>query len=666
MNQSVSIDLWDTILRRRCQPDEVKLFTARHIYLRYFHLLQTQYRSPAALLRERIRQERAIGAQRRLSGDDDEYGIAEVLQSLLDHVLKPGTGLPENALHDILEAEQRHEYAVSYEDKGIRRFLDKHTACRRYIVSDFYMGQEFCSSLLAEKSPWLAPDGFYVSCDHGINKRSGRLLKKMLSTEKLRADHHAHIGDSRKSDVQLPSRLGAHGVLYNNFDEENLRTSKARRYKKRVHSIAPYIDELAQQLNGSTAACACAETAEQQEFFRIGRASALIFHGLVLQAIETALKENIDRIYYISREGLFFQKIHEHISSPDLFGMPVPAAVHLEVSRLSTFLPSLRDISCDELMRLWCFYTTQSPRALLTSLGADAAPFLPLLARHGLDPDVDIASPWQDRRIRSFLSDRDALAMLHTLRHARRDTLMAYLAEKGITAETQKVLLVDIGWKGTIQDNLAHLFPDSRFFGTYFALQRFRASQPSNTVKASFGPDENSRPGKSKPVNCIAPWELLCTSGEGSAASYETIVGRVTIRRDCSDAEQTVYAQKIRFFQEGVLSASPCIADWISTYAVTAGEIRPHCLRAMADVSADPPMALVKTFFTSEHNESFGLGRRVSMAPPSPMQLILTAARSVRCYRELKMLIIKTRWPFGYLKLYGLNRLLRLFKKPFP
>jgi len=666
MSRSVSVDLWDTLLRRRCHPDEVKLFTARLIYLRFYHLLQAKYQSPAALLRERIRQERAIGAQRRLAGDDDEYSIQEVLHFLLRHIVKPGKWLPENALQDILLVEQHHERAVSYEDSGISRFLEKHPADSRYIVSDFYMGRQFCSDLLAEKSPWLAPVRLYISCDHGVNKRSGRLLEKLLASENIRADHHTHIGDSKKSDVQVPSRLGMHAILYDHVKEDKMRDQNNRRFNNRFRSIRPYVDELMLRLNG-TAPCAHAKTAEQEELFCIGRSSALIFHGLILQAIETALKESIDIMYYISREGLFFKKIHERISSPDLLGIPVPAAEHLEVSRLSTFLPSLRSVSCDELMRLWHFYATQSPRAFLSSLGVDLSAFLPMIKRHNLNPDTDIQKPWENACLHSFIADPQVQAMLHEMQIERRSGLTAYLSEKGITLQSKKVLFVDIGWKGTIQDNLAYLFPGTQFYGVYLALQKFAGPQPSNVIKEAFGRNENlACGGRSAAVRCIAPWELLCTSGEGSAAFYEAVNGHAAVRREYNEAEQKMHAQKTHFFQEGVLSASPHIADWISTYAITAAELRSHCLRAMADLSADPPMALINLFFSSERNETFGLGRHVSMMPPPPGELVRQALSTARCFKDVKMLLIRTRWPFGYLKLHGLNRLLRLFKDPFP
>ena len=67
----------------------------------------------------------------------------------------------------------------------------------------------------------------------------------------------------------------------------------------------------------------------------------------------------------------------------------------IEVSRRSTFGPSLRTFEPGELMRLWSMYSTQSPRGLVASLGLDEEPARSVFANHGLDWDEPVRYPWQ-------------------------------------------------------------------------------------------------------------------------------------------------------------------------------------------------------------------------------------------------------------------------------
>ncbi len=46
----ISIDVWDTLLRRRCHPDEVKLHTARVLSLRHARRVRPWYSTPWAVL----------------------------------------------------------------------------------------------------------------------------------------------------------------------------------------------------------------------------------------------------------------------------------------------------------------------------------------------------------------------------------------------------------------------------------------------------------------------------------------------------------------------------------------------------------------------------------------------------------------------------------------
>ena len=43
MAKIISFDIWDTIIKRKCHPEEVKLATARYIVLKYEKKLKDKY-----------------------------------------------------------------------------------------------------------------------------------------------------------------------------------------------------------------------------------------------------------------------------------------------------------------------------------------------------------------------------------------------------------------------------------------------------------------------------------------------------------------------------------------------------------------------------------------------------------------------------------------------
>src|SRR5690606_38757971 len=119
-----------------------------------------------------------------------------------------------------------------------------------------------------------------------------------------------------------------------------------------------------------------------------------VFVGLALMAEEEAIRRGVDRVFYCTREGEFFGRVHTAIAGVRPTGLAGPEAVLLEVSRIATFFPSLQEFSTDELMRLWRLYSRQSLGQLLTSLGVRGLSAEPFLRKYGIDPGRVIHWPW--------------------------------------------------------------------------------------------------------------------------------------------------------------------------------------------------------------------------------------------------------------------------------
>jgi hypothetical protein len=91
----------------------------------------------------------------------------------------------------------------------------------------------------------------------------------------------------------------------------------------------------------------------RRALFDLGRRYALLFYGFGLFAIKEAIQRRAERVYYFTREGIFFRAIHDRIRAASPLGLNIPSADILEVSRVSTFLPSVREFTTTEFMRVW-------------------------------------------------------------------------------------------------------------------------------------------------------------------------------------------------------------------------------------------------------------------------------------------------------------------------
>lgn len=661
-----TFDVWDTLLRRRCHPDEVKLSTAHHVWLRWRDRLKNPSATPWDLFRSRVDAERQIAEWRRACGLDPEYEIHEVFRKWLGWVLNVSGGAPAIAVlaREVVDVEVRQELFVTYADPAGVALAGSENGSPIAAVSDFYMPGQMLHRILRERAPQLRLDHVVTSCDVMVNKRSGRLFRAVHERFGVAPGGHVHVGNCPEADVKPAEALGARAVLFRNQPEDARAGAHHERFARRGPGcgvdLAPLDEEIRAQCPLPPGL-----TRDQRALFGVGLSLAPVVCGLVLLAGEEAARRRCDRVYYFTREGELFRRVHEAMASSPPAGWPLPRAELLEVSRVATFFPSLRDFSPAELMRVWNLYSSQSLAQLLRTFNVGSVAAEPFLRRHGIDPRERIRYPWKDARVRGLLGDRHFRRLLGRWRDARRREVLDFLASRGFADDGRARLIVDIGWRGTIQDNLAHLLPGTTIHGVYLGLQPLLNEQPANTTKIAFGPDpRHDDEATAALLRFVAPLEMICNSGCGSVRGYARSADGMmrVIRCDLPD-ENAVHARYVRHLQAGIVAAAPVVAQWCRRHAVWSGELRPGCLDRLRGLIHDPPRVVARAFFTLAHDELFGEGGVIRKHGRLPIGLAGRARRSDAGWREFVRVVEWTNWPQGYLKLNRRPGLLRRYNR---
>jgi FMN phosphatase YigB (HAD superfamily) len=594
-----TVDVWDTLLRRKCHPDAVKLHLCNQLLWGHWDAIAPSLREPRALLRLRLDVERDQG--RRCAGDpacDDEYQLREVLAEWLGRAL---LAPPPPGLVEALEAEEfAQEQAVSYADPGITAVLARQPAQQTLFLSDFYMPGARLGQLLHLKG--IAIDKGYSSCDVRLNKRSGRLYATVQQRHGVTPAQHLHVGDNARSDVAVPLGLGMSALLYRPAAEE--------RQRRREHAALNDRMGLFRRIRRDCLAAAPAlPRGAVGDGFRYGIELAPLFLGFALFVLESVRRERADRLFFFSREGEFFARVYQALLEGSGLGRDTAPPALLEVSRIATFAASLQEVSLQEMMRLWRAYDPQSLRAWAQSLDLDGGTAALWCARHGVPFDQALLHPWQDPRVAQLLADPECRAALMELIERKRVPLLQYLESRGLRDDGGTVAVVDLGWRGTIQDNLALLLPRTQFRGSYLGLQGFLNPQPPNGRKAAYGPDLN-QPGEQPRLFGKLPLiEMLCNSPHGSVSGYTRGTdGTVRALRLRDTAEDRAWFKVAAHIQAGVLHAGGIWADYIRCHALCSDELRGSALRLWAGLIRRPPPALARAYAGRKHNELFGRG----------------------------------------------------------
>lgn len=370
--------------------------------------------------------------------------------------------------------------------------------------------------------------------------------------------------------------------------------------------------------------------------------------GYALFVAERSEADDVEAIYFLTREGEFFKQVFTTLLRDGRLGrLTPPRASLLEVSRLSTFAASLRAVTPDEMRRLWTLYDSQSFFAFASSLGLDPLELAPFVERRSLPLMDDVVQPWRDPRVQALFRDPGFVQLLSDKIAADRQALLTYLNAQGFVSERGSRAVVDIGWRGTIQDNLALLHPRLCLHGYYLGLQRFRNPQPPNVRKWAYGPNANQSLRFIHLLDAISPMEMLCNSPHGSVIGYRAEAGRMMARRQVEPPENAAQANVIAGFQRGVLDACRYWADEPVLRKIGAQDLRDWACRLWSDLIVKPEPEFVATYAGLKQDDVFGVGGFVDKRlAPSPRQLF-RAIVFAGDRRAVVLYIKQTQWAAG-------------------
>ena len=316
----------------------------------------------------------------------------------------------------------------------------------------------------------------------------------------------------------------------------------------------------------------------------------------------------VDRVLFMTREGLLFKAYYERFWASS---GSAPSAELLRVSRLSTFAASLHGQDVASLDRLFTQYPETGWSQLLASLGERDSP-------------LHVKPVGTGRALgRAIAKDPVLTAWLMDVAARKHAELSAYLhAQHADALRFGHVLVVDIGWRGTIQDNLALACPQVQWDGVYVGLYPFMNPQPPNGRKRGllFGPSSVDRVEGGN----LMPIEYLFHQPVGTVAGYR---GGEAFTLTSASREDAFSAA----FQSAVLSdAEHRAAKWaqqgesalITGWQQEAIDFWSSCQRM--------PLELFLALARYAHEETFGLGRAVNMAAAMSPQAALRSLVSRR------------------------------------
>jgi len=602
----VGFDIFDTLISR-IVPKEVELsFKCRRLAA----LLSGSHSRHEEVFAAYERAYHASCQRNDSSGLDYEVFTSDLFRVWSSELTRLGLFIEEDQLYsEILASETAISVAIPYAKRLLDRLSKKNATL--FFLSDMYMGKRIVEPLLEHHGLNRYFEFGYVSSDLGLLKRTGSLFKYVLAERDLRPEQIIFVGDDQNADVVEPQKLGLHSVHYHvdgvEAERADLRAQFARAGSDPAHLPAAIYRAL----------CGFKFQHQSIEDISVSKYLGPFFANFAQRIEETIADVAADHVLFAAREGLFLRKLVEGLRSATAVSSPPREAIlhYFPSSRLTSlqFGLSKRGIGLRELAGA-VSNGGATLRGLLSFMLPSEAELKTISADAGLSgPDEWLPSPiWEWSPFHRIIDSINASDALMRVRK-QGERFEAFMIQQGILDGSTK-LLVDLGWSGQIQENLAIGLAQrgysDRLVGLYAGttLKAHWKVTPRNIVRWHFA-DVDNRSALPHPILWYPQiLENLCRSPHGTCIGFEVgdkgiVRPEVKTRRDPQEERDDLLISRM---QMSILRYAASYGVLCEAYGLSAASFRDLVVQLMFKFLVFPDKEVARLFSGISNVSDFG------------------------------------------------------------
>lgn len=285
-----------------------------------------------------------------------------------------------------------------------------------------------------------------------------------------------------------------------------------------------------------------------------------VIAAFALLLVREAERRKIDRLLFVARDGHLLREATRTLLQK-LHSTRALELGYIHLSRRAT-APAIFE-AMDETAVHAAAAVRAGPLTLAKVLefhGLPAGLAEPWAGRHLLAPDQPIRSP---SMLAGLIADRDFQVAVAAKVAQQKQHLSRYLAQQGLDVHSTAAL-VDIGWRGSIQNNLSQMLPEVA--GLYFGLWA-EGGPPSSLPAAAKGLICDQRRGRN--IREGSAWyaahllEAICRAPEGTTLGYAEAGGRIVpvLAADAGCGAETATAGAADEIRAGILDRTGQLAN---------------------------------------------------------------------------------------------------------
>ena len=375
-----------------------------------------------------------------------------------------------------------------------------------YLITDFHLSEEIIHRLLKFHDISDVFDGVFVSCTLQKSKETGTIYPHVLELTNTSGHEAIMLGDNYTSDVENAEKFGIQGVHLKHV---------SHKFRNKHQLFGNNQDAFKQ-------ACKDIETRCRKSPHPF---STYIFHFYFFteRLYIKARQEGLKNLHFLAREGQYLKRLFD--AYQEMLGYPEEARIkthYLKMSRQSSIQISLKPLHQEDFSAFKARYG-----ALTASLFMDNLQFPERIQRQIIQelgeipetPDKDFISSETFARLKG---NPTFASYYETHRKSQKKAFNNYLDSYGVDFREDGMHLVDVGWGGTMQENLYHYFEEEiPVTGYYLGLKEIYNIQPDTK---RYGLNFSVYPGKTYSDDVLMAngqlYEQLLGASHGSTLCY--------------------------------------------------------------------------------------------------------------------------------------------------
>jgi len=329
------------------------------------------------------------------------------------------------------------------------------------IISDMYLGKNHLRSIADVCGFQMGSDNLFVSSEHSATKHDGSLYD-IANSRMIIANH---IGDNPYSDIKIPSKKGIKTEHYRRIEPN---TTERLWYSRPGHGRF-----IAGVMRAARLASPKFEDGNlQPEWDIFSQIISPVLVRFVDWVINQSLSKDIQKIYFLSRDGQILQRIAQSLCNARKLELNCE---YLYVSRQALHLPGHIAISESET---WILDNTShlSLKIVAERIGVSPDDFIEISTRYvSAEPDENL-EPTQRIKLKSLVRDPEFLSLLDQKSVDAHAKAITYFRQAGLfEGKNKNISIVDVGWNGRIQRSLENILKKAgkcpeNIYGFYLCL----------------------------------------------------------------------------------------------------------------------------------------------------------------------------------------------------